>query len=154
VVLGGEADSVARLVTEVADRAATALATGNVVVRTTRALVSGSDAADSLAVSRQVSTAVVEVVRAVLRRTAPRFVVAKGGITSSDVAARGLDIERAMVRGPLLPGIVSVWEPVDGPARGVPYIVFAGNVGGPTSLADVVEKLSSGPDRSPSRSRT
>ena len=27
------------------------------------------------------------------------------------------------------PGIVSVWEPAAGPARGVPYIVFAGNVG-------------------------
>jgi uncharacterized protein YgbK (DUF1537 family) len=154
VVLGADsAAALAGLVTEVADAAASALATGNVVVRTSRVLVSGSDAADSLAVSRRVSTTVVEVVRGVLRRTAPRFVVAKGGITSSDVAARGLDIERAMVRGPLLPGIVSLWEPVDGPARGIPYIVFAGNVGGPTSLADVVEKLSSGPDRTQPWSR-
>ena len=39
-------------------------------------------------------------------------------------------------------GIVSLWEPVDGPARGIPYVVFAGNVGGPESLADVVDKLS------------
>jgi len=150
VVLDGAAGSaatLAALVAGVADAAAAALATGNVVVRTSRVLISGSDAADSLAVSRRVSTAVVNVVRKVLRRVVPRFVVAKGGITSSDVAARGLGIERAMVRGPLLPGIVSLWEPVDGPARGVPYVVFAGNVGGPTSLTDVVEKLSSGPDR-------
>ncbi|MGB8383565.1 MAG: nucleotide-binding domain containing protein, partial [Dermatophilaceae bacterium] len=89
-----------------------------------------------------VSTAVVDVVRQVLAARPPRFVVAKGGITSSDVAARGLSIERAMVRGPMLPGIVSLWEPMDGPARGIPYVVFAGNVGGPESLADVVDKLS------------
>jgi len=146
VLLGGAdpAATLTALVGEVAAAAAAALASGNVVVRTSRVLVSGSDGADSLAVSRRVSTAVVEVVREVLRQTAPRFVVAKGGITSSDVAARGLGIERAMVRGPLLPGIVSLWEPVDGPARGIPYVVFAGNVGGPTALADVVEKLSSG----------
>ena len=41
----------------------------------------------------------------------------------------------------MLPGIVSLWEPVDGPARGIPYIVFAGNVGGDEALADVVATL-------------
>ena len=129
-------------VAEVAERAVAALATGNVVVRTSRGLVTGSDAAGSLAVSRRVSTSVVEVARRVLSGYPPRFVVAKGGVTSSDVASRGLNIQRAVVRGPMLPGIVSLWEPVDGPARGIPYIVFAGNVGSPSSLADVVEKLS------------
>jgi uncharacterized protein YgbK (DUF1537 family) len=127
---------------ELAEQAVAALATGNVVVRTSRSLVTGTDAGDSLALSRRVSTSVVEVVRRILAGYAPRFVVAKGGITSSDVASRGLEIERAVVRGPMLPGIVSLWEPMDGPARGIPYIVFAGNVGGPSSLADVVDKLS------------
>jgi uncharacterized protein YgbK (DUF1537 family) len=127
---------------EVAERAIAALARGNVVVRTSRSLVTGADAAGSLGLSRRVSTSVVEVVQRILAGYAPRFVVAKGGITSSDVASRGLEIERAVVRGPMLPGIVSLWEPMDGPARGIPYIVFAGNVGGPSSLADVVEKLS------------
>lgn len=68
--------------------------------------------------------------------------IAKGGITSSDVASKGLHIGRAMVRGPMLPGIVSLWEPIDGPAAGIPYIVFAGNVGDDTSLAAVVDTLS------------
>jgi uncharacterized protein YgbK (DUF1537 family) len=75
----------------------------------------------------------------------PRFVVAKGGITSSDVAAFGLGIRRAIVRGPMLPGIVSLWQPVDGPAEGIPYVVFAGNVGDDRSLLDVVRVLSSTP---------
>ncbi|MEO7588850.1 MAG: four-carbon acid sugar kinase family protein [Arachnia sp.] len=122
-------------------RAVEALATGNVVVRTSRALVTGDDADASLTIARNVSDALVEVVQKILAASPPRFVVAKGGITSSDVASRGLGIARAIVRGPMLPGIVSLWEPSDGPARGIPYIVFAGNVGDDQALADVVDKL-------------
>lgn len=127
---------------EIVAAAAQALERGNVAVRTSRALVTGSDADDSLAIARQVSAAVVDVTRGILAAYPPRFVVAKGGITSSDVACHGLAIDTAFVRGPMLPGIVSLWEPMDGPARGIPYIVFAGNVGGPDSLADVVDILS------------
>lgn len=130
-----------------AARAADALATGDVVVATSRTRVDAADREASLAIARRVSTALVEVVQQVLAVRPPRFVVAKGGITSSDVAARGLGIERAMVRGPMLPGIVSLWEPVGGPARGIPYVVFAGNVGGDESLADVVDLLAT-PDPS------
>lgn len=128
--------------TEVVAAVSAALTKGNVVVGTSRTLVRGKDGADSLRIARAVSDAVVQVVRQVLDRAPPRFVIAKGGITSSDVASRGLEIGRAMVRGPMLPGIVSLWEPIDGPARGIPYIVFAGNVGTEESLADVANKLS------------
>ena len=128
------ADIVAQVVAGLCD--------GNVVVRTSRVLVRGDDADASLDIARQVSAAVVHVVRETLAQQAPRFVVAKGGITSSDVATLGLQIRRAFVRGPMLPGIVSLWEPVDGPALGIPYIVFAGNVGDDASLADVVDTLS------------
>jgi len=114
---------------------------GSHVALTSRRLDHRAEREQSLAIARRVSTALVEVVRRVLAQRAPRFVVAKGGITASDLAARGLGIERAMVRGPMLPGIVSLWEPVTGPARGIPDVVFAGNVGGPGSLADVVDIL-------------
>lgn len=122
--------------------AAAQLAIGHVVVRTSRSLVKGADRTDSLRIARAVSDAVVEVVNRLVHEVPLRFVVAKGGITSSDVASRGLEIGRAMVRGSMLPGIVSLWDPIDGPAAHVPYIVFAGNVGTESSLADVVEKLS------------
>lgn len=127
---------------ELVDAVSDALTRENAVIRTSRTLVKGADGDDSLRIARAVSDAVVEVVRAVLDRTPPRFVIAKGGITSSDVAARGLEIGRALVRGPMLPGIVSLWEPITGPAQGIPYIVFAGNVGDDQSLADVADKLS------------
>jgi uncharacterized protein YgbK (DUF1537 family) len=129
--------------TAVAHRVTAALGGGDAVLRTSRRLVSGTDASASLDLSRRVSIAVADVVRQVVAAGVPRFVVAKGGITSSDVASRGLGMTRAMVRGPMLPGIVSLWEPMDGPAAGMPYVVFPGNVGGPDALADVVAKLSS-----------
>ena len=137
-VLAGDESHIA----ETAERVAASLATGDVVVHTSRTLVTADSAAGSLAIARRVSAALVDVVRQTLAAVRPRFVVAKGGITSSDVAAHGLGIRHAMVRGPMLPGIVSLWEPMDGPALGIPYVVFAGNVGDDASLADVVEKLS------------
>ncbi|GAB3268500.1 four-carbon acid sugar kinase family protein [Arthrobacter pigmenti] len=131
------------IVTAVAD----GLERGDVVIHTSRKLVTADTADESLDISRRVSAAVVEVVQRVLAARPPRFVIAKGGITSSDVASKGLDIRRAMVRGPMLPGIVSLWEPVEGPAKGIPYIVFAGNVGDDQSLAAVVATLSSTKDQ-------
>ena len=77
------------------------------------------------------------------RAARPAWVVAKGGITSHDVAVRGLGIRRAEVLGQLFPGIVSVLRPIDAPPEvvGVPYVVFAGNVGNESTLADVVDRF-------------
>ncbi|WP_354528677.1 four-carbon acid sugar kinase family protein [Nakamurella sp. UYEF19] len=116
-------------------------ATADVVIRTSRALVTGADAHNSLAIARAVSDALVGTVRDIVASVRPAFVVAKGGITSSDTATEGLSIKRAWARGTLLPGIVSLWEPVAGPAQGIPYVVFAGNVGDDQALADVVAIL-------------
>ncbi len=137
-VLRGDRDA---HLADVVARTVELLEAGNVVVRTSRTLVTGDDAGASLDIARTVSDAVVEVVQRILAARPLRFVIAKGGITSSDVASRGLEITRAIVRGPMLPGIVSLWEPSEGPARGIPYIVFAGNVGTEQNLADVVDKL-------------
>ncbi|WP_406436793.1 hypothetical protein OHB14_61285 [Streptomyces sp. NBC_01613] len=130
-------------IAEIAAAAADALDSADAVIRTSRTLVTGADADESLAISRRVSAALVEAVRQVNATRRPAFVIAKGGITSSDTATHGLEIRRAWARGTLLPGIVSLWQPVDGPATGIPYIVFAGNVGGPDALADALDLLRS-----------
>jgi uncharacterized protein YgbK (DUF1537 family) len=136
-----------RHVSEVAARGADLLrseeAAGDVVIRTSRTLVTGTDAVDSLVIARTVSAALVGTVREIVAQVRPAFVLAKGGITSSDTATEGLNIRRAWSRGTMLPGIVSLWEPVAGPAQGIPYIVFAGNVGDDDALADVVTTLRS-----------
>jgi uncharacterized protein YgbK (DUF1537 family) len=132
------ADHIEAVVARVTD----ALDRGDVILNTSRVLLRTDSPDGSLDISRRVSAAVVGVVQGILETTKPRFVIAKGGITSSDVAAHGLGIRRAIVQGPLLPGLVSLWRPVDGRAIGIPYIVFAGNVGDEGSLAAVVETLS------------
>nr|WP_141934109.1 four-carbon acid sugar kinase family protein [Microbacterium sp. SLBN-146] len=129
------------------------LASGDVILHSSRTLIRTDDPEESLAISRTVSDALVAVVRRTIAERTPHFVIAKGGITSSDVASRGLSIRRAMVRGSLFPGIVSVWEPADGPATGIPYIVFAGNVGTDTTLTEAVEKLSAHARTSVARDR-
>ncbi len=136
-LLEGAADALDAVV----DAVVAGLGTGDVVLHTSRALVRADSPEASLEIARTVSAALVEAVRRTLARRPPRFVIAKGGITSSDVASEGLQIRRAIVRGPMLPGIVSLWEPVDGPAKGIPYVVFAGNVGDDRSLLDVVRVL-------------
>ena len=115
----------------------------DVVVFTSRRLVTGPDAEQSLAIGRQISEALIALVRGIAER--PRYLVAKGGITSSDVATRGLGVRRALVRGQVLPGI-PVWE-LGGETRfpGLCYVVFPGNVGGADALAEVWQKFSSAP---------
>jgi uncharacterized protein YgbK (DUF1537 family) len=126
-------------VAEAIGRVRLALARSDVLLFTSRMLLRGADAETSLEIARTVSTAVVEVVRGALSAK-PAWVVAKGGITSHDVAVRGLGIRRAEVLGQLLPGMVSVLRPIEAASEavGTPYVVFAGNVGDETTLADVV----------------
>jgi uncharacterized protein YgbK (DUF1537 family) len=119
-----------------------ALDHSDVLLVTSRELRRGRDAAESLEISRKVSTAVTEVVRGALPAK-PAWVVAKGGITSHDVAVRGLGIRRAKVLGQLFPGLVSVFRPLDAAPKavGIPYVVFAGNVGDETTLASVIDRF-------------
>ncbi|MFD5320805.1 four-carbon acid sugar kinase family protein [Streptomyces sp. NPDC127098] len=128
-------------VAAVAGAATAALAHADAVIHTSRTLVTDADADASLDIARRVSAALVDTVRQVNAARRPAFVVAKGGITSSDIATEGLGIDRAWARGTLLPGIVSLWEPVAGPAANTPYVVFAGNVGDDDALADAVDLL-------------
>jgi uncharacterized protein YgbK (DUF1537 family) len=125
-------------------RVAEELGRGDVLVYTSRKLMLGDDADASLALARRVSTAVTEVVRSALTAS-PAWVIAKGGITSHDVAVRGLGMRRATVLGQLLPGMVSVFEPVEAApeAVGIPYVVFAGNVGDENTLAEIIDRFRS-----------
>jgi uncharacterized protein YgbK (DUF1537 family) len=120
-----------------------ALATGVGVVVWWGGVVWGGDADASLAIARSVSAALVELVRRIAGARTPGWVVAKGGITSSDVGTHALGIRRAWVRGSLLAGGVSLWEPVAA-ATPVPFVVFPGNVGGPDGLRDAVVALRGG----------
>ena len=125
-----------------ARQVAAALRDSDVLLYTSRAVATGRDGAGGLAIARTVSAALSRTVRESLAAR-PAWVVAKGGITSHDVARHGLGIRRAEVAGQLFPGIISLLRPLDAApeAIGVPYVVFAGNVGDDGTLADVVAIL-------------
>jgi uncharacterized protein YgbK (DUF1537 family) len=114
----------------------------DVAVMTSRRLVTGADAEGSLRIGAQVSEALVAIVRGIAVR--PRYIVAKGGITSSDIATRGLDVRRAMVLGQIAAG-VPVWQlGAESRYPGLAYVVFPGNVGGAETLAEIVGALRAG----------
>lgn len=122
----------------------TAVKAGRVgVLFTSRELVSSANRVENLEIGKKVSHALIAALSEVTSR--PRFIIAKGGITSHDVAQKGLGAVRARVLGQLFPG-VPVWRLGSGPQsrfEGVPYVVFPGNVGGPESLMQAVKLLSS-----------
>jgi uncharacterized protein YgbK (DUF1537 family) len=110
-----------------------------VAVFTSRALVTGVDAADTLNIGMRISSALVQLARGL--RVRPRYFIAKGGITSSDLATQGLGVKRAMVLGQIWPG-VPVWQlGAETTFPGLAYVVFPGNVGGPEALAETVLKF-------------
>ena len=122
-----------------ARRVAAALEHSDVLLYTSRTVVTAPDAAGSLTIARTVSAALSRIVRDALAAR-PAWVIAKGGITSHDVMLHGLGIRRAEVAGQLFPGTISVFRPLDAApeAVGMPYVVFAGNVGDDGTLAQVV----------------
>ena len=111
-----------------------------VLLATSRRLVTGASDEANLDIGRQVSEALVIVTQRLIGT--PRFLIAKGGITSSDIATQGLGVRRAIVAGQLLPG-VPVWR-LGSETRfpSMPYVVFPGNVGDDEALADAVTRLS------------
>ena len=123
------------------DRVEKAITSGkNTVVYTSRTLVTGSTPSESLAIGNAVSNGLVSIVSRL--QSQPRFIIAKGGITSSDVATKGLGIKRAMVLGQAAPGI-PIWSiGEEGKFPGMSYVVFPGNVGGEDELAKLVGRLS------------
>lgn len=65
-------------------------------------------------------------------------VIAKGGITSAVTLEEGLGAAEARVVGPVMPG-VALWRPQV--ERNMSYFVVPGNVGPPSLLADLLERI-------------
>jgi uncharacterized protein YgbK (DUF1537 family) len=126
--------------TRVAEETSAALAVGkDTAIYTSRELIVGLDAESSLNIGQMISDGLIEIVRQI--RILPRYLVAKGGITSSDVATKGLGVRRAMVIGQVLPG-VPAWR-LGNETRypGMTYIVFPGNVGDHDALVSIQQNL-------------
>lgn len=131
----------------------------DVLVMTSRKLITGDDAKKSLDIGSVVADALVKFMQQVKVR--PRYVIAKvsqdlcngqgcgarklinrqGGITSSDMATKGLNMKKATIVGQAAPG-VPLWRCDEETCKypGLPYVVFPGNVGGNDTLFEVVDR--------------
>jgi uncharacterized protein YgbK (DUF1537 family) len=105
----------------------------DVALFTSRERRKGQSPADSFSISQSVSHFITQLVGDL--DIAPAFFIAKGGITSSDIATIGLGARRAMVLGQILSG-VPVWElGEESLFPGLRYVIFPGNVGDDEALA-------------------
>lgn len=94
---------------------------------------------DELRLSVKISDAVQSLVGRLT--LTPGFVIAKGGITSSDVGTKALKVQKANVLGQIKPGI-PVWQTGEESRFPLtPYVIFPGNVGDETTLKEAVETL-------------
>lgn len=112
-----------------------------VVVYTRRKLLSveNDTKEEALLRSVKISDAVQSLVGKL--KVTPAFVVAKGGITSSDIGTKALRVKKANVMGQICPGI-PVWQTgKESKFPMTPYIIFPGNVGEVTTLREAVEIL-------------
>ena len=108
---------------------------------TTRQLITADtgNKEDDLRLSVRISDAVQSLVGRLT--VTPAFVIAKGGITSSDVGTKALAVRKAYVLGQIKPGI-PVWRTgEESTFPGTPYVVFPGNVGEKTTLREAAELL-------------
>jgi uncharacterized protein YgbK (DUF1537 family) len=111
------------------------------MIFTSRNFAAG-DASEALKNGRIISDSLVAIVQRINQR--PAWIIAKGGITSSDVAVKGLGVKRAEVMGQAFPG-VPIWRTGDDSRwPGLLYAVFPGNVGDTGTLADLIETLRQG----------
>lgn len=94
---------------------------------------------DELRLSVKISDAVQSLVGRLT--LTPGFVIAKGGITSSDVGTKALKVRKANVLGQIKPGI-PVWQTGEESRFPLtPYVIFPGNVGDEITLKEAVETL-------------
>ena len=108
---------------------------------TTRALITADsdDPEDHLRLSVRISDAVQSLVGRL--SVTPAFVIAKGGITSSDVGVKALAVKKANVLGQIRPGI-PVWQTGEESRFPLtPYVIFPGNVGEDSTLREACEIL-------------
>jgi uncharacterized protein YgbK (DUF1537 family) len=71
----------------------------------------------------------------------PRFIIAKGGITSSEIGTTALKVKKALVLGQVLPGIPVWLTGNESRFPNTPYIIFPGNVGDEDGLKKIADML-------------
>ena len=112
-----------------------------VVIYTSRQLLAPENMTpeEKLHISVKISNAVTSIIG--MLSVKPKFIIAKGGITSSDVGTKALRVKKARVMGQVKKGIPVWMTGEESKFPGMPYIIFPGNVGEVSTLKEIVEEL-------------
>lgn len=112
-----------------------------VVIYTSRQLLAPENMTpeEKLQISVKISNAVTSIIG--MLSVKPKFIIAKGGITSSDVGTKALRVKKARVMGQVKKGIPVWMTGEESKFPGMPYIIFPGNVGEVGTLKEIVEEL-------------
>ncbi len=138
LVLEGD-DALDKEVERVINESEAVMKQGKVAVcytKRTLLTIEGESKEDALIRSVKISEAVQSLVGKL--NVTPSFVIAKGGITSSDVGTKALRVKKALVLGQIKPGI-PVWQTgEESKFPKTPYIIFPGNVGDEDTLLNII----------------
>ena len=108
-------------------------------IYTSRKVLDVGNAQENLRLSVKISDALTSIVRKLKVR--PKFLIAKGGITSADTGTKGLGVKKALVAGQAAAG-VPVWKiGAESKFPDMSFIIFPGNVGEVDTLRKIVETL-------------
>lgn len=111
----------------------------DLLIYTSREVVTTDDEKGNLDIGNRISEFISDLVADL--QVTPSFLIAKGGITSSDIVTKSLNVKKARVVGQILPGI-PVWElGEESKYPGMPYVIFPGNVGDDSTLLDVYNRI-------------
>ena len=112
----------------------------SVVIYTSREELAFDSQQERLAFGERLSDFLMDIVRKLPEDIG--FLISKGGITSNDVLSTGLELRKSRVVGQILTGCSMVVCPNEHSRYpGLPVVIFPGNVGGRTALADAYNIL-------------
>jgi uncharacterized protein YgbK (DUF1537 family) len=111
------------------------------ILYTSRQLVRSQkqEAEENLQIGHTVSDSLVQIVQRLSIR--PKALIVKGGITSSDIAVKGLGMEKALILGQVRPRIPVVRAGEESRFPGLAYVIFPGNTGTEEDLLEVWKML-------------
>lgn len=122
----------------------------NIVIYTSRTELQFPTQSERLAFGEYLSGFLMKIVQNLPKTIG--FLISKGGITSNDVLSTGLGLKQSRVLGQILTGCSMVRCPEDHPRYpDLPVVIFPGNVGDESALAQAYQILTTKQHRSNAR---
>ena len=113
----------------------------DVVLYTSRDVVVGNSREEYLQIGAKITNSIINIIKNISVK--PNYILSKGGMTSSSVTKRGLNVKRAVIPGQIQSGVLVMKLGEESKYPGSHLILFPGNVGNEDAILDVFSKLKS-----------